>query len=608
MRQFNDQAAVLPKVEEFQPLKKVTPSQKFVDPGVVVGTGGYAVAIRGEDANRPPVVSAEVSMVGREDNGPMIRPMTGSVTGPVTGPAKETPRAPKSGGFKTLLIISLVANVALLAACAHQQVALNSQGNSIETAAKPQTSEAADPLNERWITAENQTADSKTQGLFAKLRDRVSNKKAKGAVTVVAKQPTDIEEVGIKTVQAVPIVVGEANPINQSTVLTPRIRPTREDRSNILAFNNDSGDGFIAKMRALEKGTRSEPITIVHIGDSHVASDSFSRGIRRGLQSAYGSAGRGAIVPANAFKYAVADGVKMTSSGWRSFNSLKQKTGPYGISGVRVSSSSTSARMKLTVTGQAFDWAEVTVLTGPNQGKVTISAGDASTTFNARANQQGSHVVRVKASAKSATVQPAGGGTTTVLNWATGRETPGVRYVNFGIISATAYLTRRWDNKLIANDIKHLNPDLVVFGYGTNEGFNDNLNIASYKKHVQGFVDTVSAAAPNTDWLFLGPAAGARRSGKAAHNCNGWRVPVKLGAVRSAMSDLATSNNALYWNWADAMGGPCGIDRWARSSPKLAAGDRVHLTPKGYNKSANALVSYISSLIDEPQIVALNQR
>ncbi len=285
-------------------------------------------------------------------------------------------------------------------------------------------------------------------------------------------------------------------------------------------------------------------------------------------------------------------------------HSLKVKSGPYGLSGFRVASSSPSSSMTMTSTNGAFDWAEVTVLTGPNQGSVKIKAGDQEKILNARSNKTGSKVVRVNAQGEKVTVHPQGGGKTTVLNWATGKERAGIRYVNFGISSATAYLPNRWTPELVTNDLKNLDPDLIVWGYGTNEGFDGNLNMTSYRNQIEQVYAMVEKASPQADWLFLGPASGLSRRGKAAAYCNGYRVPVKLYAVRGAIKDFAKEKGHHYWDWASAMGGDCAVDQWARKTPKLAAADRVHLTSKGYRKSANILVAHIEKLIDEPQRLA----
>ena len=354
---------------------------------------------------------------------------------------------------------------------------------------------------------------------------------------------------------------------------------------------------FIANMQALRAGSLQRPITILHLGDSHISADSFTRGIRRRLQETYGNAGRGAVIPADAYKWAHVDGLTLASKGgWSAASSLKVKSGPYGVSGVRVATANTGAKMVLTSKTGNFDWAEVTLFTGPGQGKVTVATDAGSKTVSARSSREGSKVVRVDGSSKTLTLTHAGGGKTTVLNWATGKNSPGIRYVNFGIAGATASVTKRWSDGLLAADIERINPDLVVYGYGTNEGYNDNLNVNSYKQLATGLVDKIRASAPNAALMFVGPADGARKRG--GQSCGGgWYTPTKLGEVRTALQGLAKQYSAFYWDWAGAMGGRCGVTKWSTSSPKLAAGDRVHLTAKGYDKSAAAFVDYLQDRI-----------
>ena len=366
-----------------------------------------------------------------------------------------------------------------------------------------------------------------------------------------------------------------------------------------------SSASFLAKMRALKAGTLKEPITILHIGDSHIASDSFTRGIRRRLQSIYGDAGRGAVIPAKAYKWAYADGLKLSAGrGWSSASSLKTKSGPYGLSGVRVSSSSTGAKMTLTSKKGAFDWATVTLYVGPNQGSATIRTDGGSKKVSARASKPGSKLVRINGRSTTLTVTHNGGGKTTVLNWATGKDKPGIQYVNFGIAGATVAVTNRWSDGLLANDIKRLDPDLIIYGYGTNEGYNDNLNMASYRRMASGLVDKLRDAAPNAAMMFIGPADGARRRSSKLSCGGGWYTPNKLPAVRNTLKDMAKDYSGLYWDWSSAMGGRCGVTRWAQKS--LAAKDRVHLTGKGYDRSAAAFVDYLERTIKNSLKIASN--
>ena len=358
---------------------------------------------------------------------------------------------------------------------------------------------------------------------------------------------------------------------------------------------------FRTKLAALEAGTRSDPVVIVHLGDSHVASDSFTRGIRSRLQARFGDAGRGAVIPANAFKYAQAQNVSLSSSGpWQSSVSLKSGSGVYGLSGVRVESAASSAVMKL-IADQPFDWAQVTVVTGPGQGQFDVIVDGHEQRFSAKASGQGAKSFRVDRGGKTLSVSPAGGGKLSVLHWSTGKDGPGVRYVNFGQISATVSVTRRWNDQAIANDLAALKPDLIVYGFGTNEGYDDNVDPVGYRDYARGFLGKLKAGAPQADIMILGAADGLRRRG--GKSCgNGWNRPPKLAALRDAMEGLAQEIDAGYWNWAQAMGGECSIDQWARSG--LAAKDRVHLTSKGYDRSAEAFYQALVGPLDRPVVVA----
>lgn len=398
------------------------------------------------------------------------------------------------------------------------------------------------------------------------------------------------------------------------SVVAPPIKPgSTTDGEPALAISppasaQSSFEGpigrFRSKLAALKSGQRTKPVTILHIGDSHVASDSFSRGVRTTLQNRFGNAGRGMVIPAAAFKYGIADQVRLTRSGrWRSRTALKTRNGSFGISGVNVTASSSNAVMRMSPTNGSFDWAEVTALIGPKQGKFVVTVGKVSKEFNARSQTKGSKTFRVEAKGRTLEVKPSGRSRLTMLNWATGRERPGIRYVNFGLIGATLAITKRFNKKLIENDVRRLDPDLLVYGFGTNEGFNDRLNLKKYREDLENFVGLLRSAAPNADLVYLGAASGLRRRGKGKSCGGGWRAPPKLAALRKMKKDMARENNVGYWDWSAAMGGACAVNSWAKR--RLAARDRVHLTSRGYLRSAKSFAAWLSRVGDDPTTVAL---
>jgi lysophospholipase L1-like esterase len=402
-----------------------------------------------------------------------------------------------------------------------------------------------------------------------------------------------------KAERFLPVLVGILKP----ETFTPPGSIGEEPPAELRAPDRDNPLGrFYAKLAALEAGSRSEPVTILHIGDSHVAADSFTRGIRSRLQDRFGDAGRGMVVPAGVFRQTTAAQVDMSQRGsWSAASSLKEKTGPYGLSGVRLSASSPDAVITLTAQSGAFDWAEVTVAGGSGSFEISV---DGRASRHSAAGGEAATTVRVAQKGKVLKIRPAGNGRVTVLNWATGKERPGIRYVNFGIVGATVDVTRRWSPDIVANDLAALKPDLIVYGYGTNEGFNDNLDPKAYKAYAEKFVGSLRSAAPQADLLFIGAADGARKG--RGKGCGGaWATPAKLDSVRGAVRDVATDVGGGYWSWAEAMGGRCAIDRWA--SDGLAAKDRVHLTSAGYDRSADAFVDFLVAPLDKPTPVAMTR-
>lgn len=347
--------------------------------------------------------------------------------------------------------------------------------------------------------------------------------------------------------------------------------------------SDDTIAAFRAKLAALETGKRKDPVVVLHIGDSHIAADSFSRGIRERLQARFGNAGRGAVIPAAAFKGAAEQGVTLTADGsWNAAMSLHDANGVYGVSGVRVSSSSPSAVMKL-ASDQEFDTAAVTVATGPQQGSFTVTIDGKPHSFSSAGPQVGAKTFEIAGAGHEIELKPSGNGDVALLNWATTRHAPGLRYVNFGQIGSTVRVTERWNANAVANDVRTIKPDLIVYGFGTNEGFDDNTDLNAYRQTALKFVNEMKAAAPGAAVVIIGAGDSLRR-GNGASCGNGWASPPKLAGVRQVMKGVAKEIGAFYWDWSEAMGGQCAMARWAGAG--LGTPDHIHLTKKGYDVSA----------------------
>jgi hypothetical protein len=367
---------------------------------------------------------------------------------------------------------------------------------------------------------------------------------------------------------------------------------------------------FYSALKALEGRKRTKPVTIVHLGDAFVAGDQFTGDLRTQLQARFGRAGRGLMQPA----IYPAQGIKFDRGGqWRAVSSVETE-GFFGISGVKIVTSAPDAWLRLTATDVMFDWAEVTLETGPSLGTAIISAGPEQRTVTTASPKQELITVALPVTGRELKVTAKGDGEIRVHSWAAGNNKPGINYVNLGVAKASALTPARWNQAALEADMRRLAPSLIILSFGTSEGFDDRLNIPAYEQRVMQVVDRLKKAAPEASIIVTGPPDGARMPAFASAIGGGtdtcrpltgqeiasydkwmhksdmrlarWFAPPKLQEARASLRRVAANSNAYFWDWSRLMGGACGIHAWVHSEPPLASADHVQLTTEGARRSA----------------------
>ncbi len=388
---------------------------------------------------------------------------------------------------------------------------------------------------------------------------------------------------------------------------------------------------FYKALSDVSTGKRTEPVTILHLGDEHIARDKFTGDLREMFQARFGDSGRGMTMPGPVFPFFRARGVRISSTGkWEVKNSLSGKGGHYGLTGVTYTSSDPNASVQFNSTGNPFSWAEISFFTGPEYGRAIVWAqgpdGSHQQIIETNTRQYGMRRVRFPKTASSVSVFPQGGKPITVMSWQSGHNKPGVRYVNLGLPGATVDLVQNLDAEFVQRDIQALKPSLIVLNYGTNEGFDPITNTKEYEKKFSQLVQIFKSLAPNSAVMVIGPPDAAflpdfaKRTGGASSTCSAlgkdeirnysslmnnksprlarWHPPLKLDPVRRAMRRAAAGAEVYFWDWSQAMGGACGIHAWVHSSPKKATDDHRALTADGGKESAKRLFSVLMSGFD----------
>jgi lysophospholipase L1-like esterase len=368
-------------------------------------------------------------------------------------------------------------------------------------------------------------------------------------------------------------------------------------------------------------------LTILQLGDSHTAADFFSGRVRDKLQEAFGAGGDAYVVPGKPHPGVRSALFSSDASDDWSYEALQRSDDHkrFHISGFNALTHHASGALTMrSRNGRAYDYADVGFVAQPGGGHAEVlldgaPAGEVSldgesghvVPFVARLkNGQEFHELAIKA------LDDAGVGVTGVK---LGRDGDGVSYLSIGYPGATVQLLQKLDNGNLAEDFRELQPDVVVLAFGTNEGFNDNLDVGAYIQQYEQIVRRMQALRPGLKIVIVGPADAARPSGQChaegvgqhctsagtvqtasadagSGNCR-FPVPPKLNLVREAQRKLAQKIGAAFWDWSSVQPGPCGAQVWAAANPPLMAHDYVHMTLDGYKQSADRFADFLIPLI-----------
>jgi lysophospholipase L1-like esterase len=347
------------------------------------------------------------------------------------------------------------------------------------------------------------------------------------------------------------------------------------------------------------------PITVLQIGDSHTANDSFSSRMRDQLQARFGNAGRGPLPPGEPFRWYRPEAVSVTQAGFTAISAFSLTTsGPFGIADVRQHAAGPADATLSATDGAVIGVAEVELMAQPGGGTVQVSAPPApGRTISTNGAPGPLWVgVPVQGGAGAVSVHAMGDGPVDWLGWSVARGSSGIFYADLGYPGATIDILDRWDPALVGAELAHLHPALILLAFGTNEGFKDRLDPAAYAQTYSAQLTMLHQAAPGASIIAVAPPDGQRPRGRGrpeAQACDAhWAIPPNLAEIRDIQRSAAAANNAFYWDWSAAMGGPCTMARWVQAVPQLGAPDHVHMRTPGYAITADVLFGTLMQAYD----------
>ncbi|WP_439243280.1 GDSL-type esterase/lipase family protein [Lonepinella sp. BR2474] len=339
------------------------------------------------------------------------------------------------------------------------------------------------------------------------------------------------------------------------------------------------------KLAALKQG-KNVKFRVLQLGDSHTAGAAFTDELRRKLQQRLGNGGIG-LVPPTSVRGQLTSQVKYSNSGWDSVTSRREEDN-FSLGGMIMHAQGNSSQVYSSRLGDNGTQ-RVTLTLHPGAANqpliVNSSAGYISIDKSKIKPNQWQHL-RLNASFPF-TIQTNG------YDWTLGAVS--IENANRGAVVSALGINgsqlsqwdrwrRDWDKDIIASQA-----DIVVLAYGTNEAFNDNLDMTELESIWKNTINRIHKALPRA----LIVIAGAPESLRSTAGSCGVR-PTMLDAVQQMQQRLATQSYVKFWSWQNAMGGQCSMKSWIAQG--LGRRDGIHFTAQGYQRAASQLADYILNL------------
>jgi len=369
-----------------------------------------------------------------------------------------------------------------------------------------------------------------------------------------------------------------------------------------------------SKLRNAFVACNITPVSIVHIGDSHVQADISTGTTRELLQYDFGNAGRGLIAPLKiSGTNQPRDYVFQSRNSWNPVKLMsptwRQTVGFTGLS-IRPTSNSSELTIGTVDTEDYNPFTSVTIF---HNGKFTIknitnSEGNP-VSYRAIPSRDYTQIIMESGETKI-NVSFTSAGDLTVFGASLSGERPGVFYHAFGNNGATYDTYNRIGT--VGMGINPLNPNLVIISLGTNEAFG-KFDSRSFRRAIDRLVTNVKTANPDALILLTTPMECHRsvtttrkvrvkrktRRGRRYRTVTSrsYAVNRNIAPVRQAILDYGKENGIAVYDWYDVAGGNGASAQWITNG--LFAKDRVHHTYQGYNLEGRLVYDAIMDALRE---------
>jgi hypothetical protein len=395
------------------------------------------------------------------------------------------------------------------------------------------------------------------------------------------------------------IILFSFNKTNAQTIDSSAYSNDTFINKSVNVISNDSAIyGFYHKLYMLQRRKKglfdsgvnpkkTERLTIVQIGDSHIQADFFSGMIRQKLQLQFGNAGRGLVFPyrvARSNEPSTYHTSSMTDWSYKR-NVFYKDPAPIGISGYMIETDDSTATIDLVVKDQPglnYSFTKFTLFHDKQPADYDISVCDSTKCERAQfKSDDGSNPFVSKMS--FATPQrevilhnkkaaDTGKHTTRIYGMLLQNDSSGVEFDMIGVNGAEY---RHFSmSKYFIRQLSYLHPDLIIVSLGTNEAYAKDFDSAVFDRDVDTFISKLNTVAPGVPVMLTTPGDSFRKKGRKLVK----NPDMKLAELTEI--DYCRKHNMSWWDWYEIMGGFGSMNNWF--ALRLTAKDKVHFSVGGY--------------------------
>ncbi len=387
----------------------------------------------------------------------------------------------------------------------------------------------------------------------------------------------------------------EPVPVAALRHVSPKLaEPLLDDSGGVL-------DGFYAALRRTANREPGAITRVVHYGDSPTTADLITGDLRAILQTRYGNAGHGFILPGKPWAWYQHSGVRVEGSAWQmiSASRFEARDGLFGLGGVSFTGGPAAAT-KIEFERSAYTRFEVWFLRQAEGGALTVTAdGNVLGRIETAGEDSAAEFAAFESPSPARSLElRVASGHVRLFGVTAENTAPGVVYDSLGLNGASiTVLSRMFNAAHWAAELQHRRADLIVVNYGTNEADFPDFIEKGYEKELRETIRRLRAALPETSILIMSPMDRGRKG--ASGEIETMPTIPRLVAIQRR---VAKETGCGFFDTFQAMGGEGTMARWYAAQPRLVSADLIHPYPNAGKMVAELVAREITSGLNRYQL------